>query len=188
MRRCEVSSDASPRRRAPGFSLIELLVVVVVVAGLLAILLPAVGGVRDAARTTRCLSNARQVGVMLNAYLVDSEGVLPVLHNRGSVDDPLPALDTVLLPPSGDTRVYECPADDRDLYETTGTSYLWNFTVSGQRVDDLFSIVGGDREDRIPLVSDKEGFHPELEDKIVVLYADGHASRSLEFALTGGDS
>ncbi|MEM6333912.1 MAG: prepilin-type N-terminal cleavage/methylation domain-containing protein [Planctomycetota bacterium] len=167
----------------PAFSLIELLVAIAIIAVLIAILFPVIRSAQSMARTTACLANCRQIGILLNAYLVTSDGTLPALNNRAATTDPGPALDTALLPASGDTRVYRCPADDRGLYDTTGSSYFWNFTVSGQRIDDLFSIIGGDEPSRVPLVNDKEGFHPELRDKIVVLYADGHADRSLNFSL-----
>ena len=71
--------------------------------------------------------------------------------------------EPVLLPPAA-TRpgVFRCPADDRGLYATSGTSYFWNFLVNGQDIGRLFSLAGGTEPDRIPLVSDKEPFHPEL--------------------------
>jgi len=166
-----------------GFSLIELLVAIGVAALLVAILLPALRQTRNVALTTQCLSNACQMGVLLNSYLFESNGVLPTLRNRGSTAEPGPALDTLLVPASGQTSVYHCPADDASLYKTTGSSYFWNFTVNGQKIDQVFSIVGGDAASRVPIVSDKEGFHPELKDKIVVLYADGHAERALIFSI-----
>lgn len=55
-------------RKRPGFSLIELLVVVAVVAILLALLLPAVFRSRQAARRTQCLNNMRQLGIALSHY------------------------------------------------------------------------------------------------------------------------
>lgn len=165
------------------FSLIELLVVIGLVVLLVAILVPTLRTAQQVARTTACLSNTRQMGVLLNAYLVTSDGALPTLNNRGATTDPGPALDTLLVPESGDTSLYRCPADNAGLYEATGSSYFWNFTVNGQRIDRIFSIVGGDAPSRVPIVSDKEGFHPELKDKIVVLYADGHAERALIFSI-----
>lgn len=167
--------------RHRGLTLIELLVAVAVIGVLIAVLVPALGHVRATAKTTQCLSNVRQIGVMVNAYLVASDGVLPSLQNRESTTQPLPAMDNVLVRPGEATKVFACPADDKGIFAASGTSYFWNFTVNGQRVEQLFSIVGGSAASRIPLISDKEGWHPEIKDRLVVLYADGHASRELTF-------
>jgi len=56
------------RRR--GMTLVELLVVVAVVATLIALLLPAVQGAREAARRTVCLNNLRHQGCALHGHLL----------------------------------------------------------------------------------------------------------------------
>ena len=107
---------------------------------------------------------------------------MPAWQNRAARADPGPAMDTELFHDQPGTRVFRCPADRGRLFETTGTSYFWNFTVNGQPLETLFSIIGGDNPLRIPLVSDKEGFHAELPDKVNILYADGHVAKELQFS------
>jgi len=60
-----------------GFTLIEILVVIAIIAVLISILLPALGHARETARVTVCLSNLRSQGQAISAYTLESRDATP---------------------------------------------------------------------------------------------------------------
>lgn len=63
-----------------GFTLVELLVVIGIIALLLALLLPSLGAARASAMSVNCLSNLRQMSTAAVMYANANDGMLPIAY------------------------------------------------------------------------------------------------------------
>jgi prepilin-type N-terminal cleavage/methylation domain-containing protein/prepilin-type processing-associated H-X9-DG protein len=79
----KLSHNLNPHRPR-GFTLVELLVVISIIALLLAILMPALQKARELARSTVCLSNQRQISLGFAMYTGESRGKLPPFAVSGT--------------------------------------------------------------------------------------------------------
>lgn len=74
----------SMRRATQGFSLVELLVAMCILAVLAAIVIPIITKARETAKTSKCLSNMRQIGLGMHTYIEEYNGRFPAAVPYGS--------------------------------------------------------------------------------------------------------
>jgi prepilin-type N-terminal cleavage/methylation domain-containing protein/prepilin-type processing-associated H-X9-DG protein len=133
-----------PIRRPAGFTLIELLVAIGIIALLMGLLLPALVRARDAGRRAKCLSNLRQIGQGMAAYIAEFKGRTPAqFNNVKDFFDPdvmetqwsYPSLLIPYLGP-GAKGLYICPSASEMTWNleeaatpVSATNYLGNAAV-----------------------------------------------------------
>ncbi len=143
------TKNACSRLFSPGFTLIELLVVIAIIALLVGILLPALAKARDAARTVKCQSNARQLTMSLLMYSNDHKQMFPPADNDAKdywYDVPrlgqyLPAGELeVINTASGDPNFDEYGMNKNTVggsvmicpnHQRAGRSYTMNYWAAG---------------------------------------------------------
>ena len=141
-----------PARRRSGFTLVELLVVIAMIAILAALLFPVFAEVRERARQTACLSNLKQIGMAVAPYADDNNDMYPLgslllVPGQDGKWDRMPttccgdiaklSVAARLVPYTRSTQVFFDPSDPRGDRVTgywdpkiARVSYTFNWGVS----------------------------------------------------------
>ncbi len=146
-----------PGRSRVGFTLVELLVVIGIIALLISILLPAINRARKQAQTVKCLSNLRQMALGMTMTAVERKGYMQPTSEKAlveKVDSTRSRFSwtsdasgqfprdwaSALLPYFGDrsgqtfienknkSAVFQCPSDPSLDLQNPGYSMLVNFS------------------------------------------------------------
>jgi prepilin-type N-terminal cleavage/methylation domain-containing protein len=102
-----------------GFTLIELLVVLTIIGLMAALLFPLFAKARERALIITCASNLHQLGLAVQMYQQDADGILPPagpMLTTASPDDSVSRMD-YLRPYDSDHKTYHCPDDSTPLPE-----------------------------------------------------------------------
>jgi len=73
-----------------GFTLVEIIVVIAIIALLIAILLPSLSKAREQSRRLVCLSNQRQLVTAWSMYSIEFKGYMPLAYPDGGTSSTTP--------------------------------------------------------------------------------------------------
>jgi prepilin-type N-terminal cleavage/methylation domain-containing protein len=124
MRTAKRVTSCRPSSWGGGFTLVELLIVIGIIAILIAILLPSLQKARDQANSVKCMSNMRQLGMATVMYTTENKNMWLPGYQIPEVTDTYPNGDArwfVWLPGKylrGNPGVTVCPSDRNLLVQS----------------------------------------------------------------------
>jgi prepilin-type processing-associated H-X9-DG protein/prepilin-type N-terminal cleavage/methylation domain-containing protein len=172
-----------PRPLISGFTLVELLVVIGIIAMLIGILLPALSRARETSKRVVCLSNLRQMAVAAQTYANNFKGFYPFAYWQtysgtttftycwdfttiSSPGVPDQVVLGLLWENSGNQKIQQCPSFDgsANWYEDPYTGYNYNTSYIGHSQDE------DEAEDPIPVPAKPSQVRNAAQ---VALFGDG---------------
>lgn len=106
------------RTKTTGFTLVEILIALAVVAVLAALLLAAFSRVREAGHSTICQSNLKQLALGMQQYVQDYNGRYPIQAGW----------EIKILPYVKDEKLFMCPSNYRKgVQDAKDSDYGYNF-------------------------------------------------------------
>jgi prepilin-type N-terminal cleavage/methylation domain-containing protein len=182
------------KRTIGGFTLVELLVVITIIAMLASFATPVITSAIERGRSAKCVGNLRQIGVAVQQYIADNDNTFPSIAIPGGSPieghEGKPPLE--LLGPYGLTAsTLTCPTDaalgQPPSIEEYGSSYIFSPVVDGEnsinpKIYTRRGIFSVSNVGRLTVASDFTGIHPRrageqetpfIKNGMNVLKADG---------------
>jgi len=115
-------------RGGAGFTLVELLVTIGIVAILAALVVAVARPQLEAAKATKCVGNMRQIGVEFQGYLANNNNVLPQRYYGLMNGKRWGYTDLVMEYGGNDGRIFKCPSQpDNDYPEEPSYGMNWYY-------------------------------------------------------------